>query len=681
MFNNRTSPTSGTSPNNPLNDSNKRYSQKYNRFDYGRKVFNTLRYADITPFEAVHGVEGDKLSFSNTHRIRSYTLSSPFMSSIYLRKSYFYVDMRTILPINWDKFYKKPNVGDDVIAEEVGTYCLGFCSYFSEIAERIVARTSLITTPNRLKWLNILYHYVLLFESVYSQGSLLASLGCHLSPSAKWILNNNTYNIDERLEQLYYELTVMPFVYKINDSFYISAEAQSSYPTGSSHQVVPFRIILDLMRHHSDFQVLLPYGATEISDNIWNYVLETLVTKFFDAYSFANNSSQGINLDVLFAYQMSCAQFYTNPNVDSIYTAPIYRDNQKSLFYKVFNGLAITQDMTFSYNGINYDYDICSGFMIGWMLGRTPDTLYNNSTAEDVSLINNYFGFLSNIFSYQRSLRYGDYFTGAKTRPLAVGDVSTQVIDGKVNAIDLTRNLMLQRFLNSVGRIRNTMSDYLRDIMDGTLSPRDDEPRYLTTVTSRVSGFEVENTSENQGDIVTVLKSGNSDYVYSVDVGSPCIIIGLASFEVPRVYSRTIDRFFFHIDRYDMFNKFMQYIGDQDIKKGEINAKYIANITPYAYTLRHMEYKQRFPIASGGFVNDLKSWLMVTDNEDSSIGDLLVIENPNLSSEYIRSKNYEMDRFYKSLNGYGLCSYFHFILEFDNHVDASRQMAYAPSIL
>lgn len=694
MFNNRVSPNGATAPNNPLNNSHKKYFQGYNTFDYSRSLFTTLRYADLTPFEVVRGVEGDKLPFGSKHFLRSYTLQSPMMSDIFMRRSYFMCDMRAILPINWDKIYKQPVIGDDISGFDYGTYMSGFFKYMYDCinvdGNIIGPMFGKANENNFIFYVNWFFHHILFLESVFSCGGLLPNMGAHVDASLR--LGVSYANFDKYFDNWvsnYLNDTI--FRFKIGETIYASQYTKNG---SGSPTFVTVRQLLDMLRHHPDFVVTAPVGNgfSEAQDHFdfWR-----------DVFSGANvsgssSASAGLDLDVLYAYQICCAQFYTNTSVDYIYTAQLYRDNQLALWRKVNYALgsALTgvgligpHDLTFTYNGVDYDYDICSGHYLRYVFSRFLPRLGERTISvvneSDFELISHLYGFLSNIFSYQRSLRYGDYFTGSRTRPLSVGDVSVNVVDSKVSAIDVTRNLLRQRFFNAVGRVRNTMSDYLREVMHGTASPRDDEARYLSSIRSHVSGFEVENTSsEDQGKLVTNLKSGDSRFVFEIEVGSPCIVIGIASFDSPRIYSRTLDRFYFHESRFDRFNPFMQYAGDQEVYAGEKDIRFRINITPFSYTLRHMEYKQRFPIAAGGFVNSLPSWLMVTDNDDGRLGNDTSLDGTNhLTPEYIRSKNYELDRFYSSLTGYSLGTYFHFIVRFDNIVNAKRRMEYSPSIL
>lgn len=660
MFGTRMYANGTTAPSNALNDEHKRYYRGRNYFNYGRKVYNTLRYADLTPFEAVHGVEGDILQFGSKHNIRSYTLKSPLQSDIFMKKVYTQVDMKAILPKNWDIIYQHPLIGDDV-PEDVYTSVKTFSNLLTVFTNTVNSFTSSDTTVQS-NFLDFLFKSLLFYEMIFSDGSLLSSLGYHVSSYCKFDnispLEDSTKSFDYNFQKMFHDFATDGVVFSYRGIDYDS----SSYNE-----------LFDAVRFDPSFKLTVSSSSEVGYAHVFNSLME-----FFGRISFVNQDTSiylPVNLDVLFAYQISCVNFFSRDEIDNIFTAEKYHQLLKSLVYSYASSQGeSTSDLFFEYNGTTLEYDMTSSCVLSFMF-----YLLSIDWAQDNHL---FFSFVYSIFGYQQNLRYGDYFTGSKKSPMAVGDAYAQIEGNYVTAIDTTISLLKARFYNAINRVGRTFSSYL-GLMDGKASPKDTEPRWLATINSRVSGFEVENTAEKQGEVVTLLKSSDSKYVYEVEVGSPCIIIGIACFEIERVYSRTIDRFFFHRDRYDMFNKFMQNIGDQAIITGErIASKYTSDEDAFGYTPRHMEYKQRYPIACGGFVQSgpLSSYAFITDNYVSGINNT-VYSPQSINSEYIRSSNAELDRFYSSLTGYGLANYFHFIVVFDNRCDAYRKMLKAPSIL
>lgn len=669
MFNTAVSPNKATAPTNKVNDAKRTFTVGRNTFNYSRPHYLTARYSDITPFECIHGVEGDVLEIGSKHSVRSHTLKAPLESKIFMKKSYFQVDMKAILPRNWNRFYINPNQGDDVIASDVNTFVKSFFLPFHTHAQQLSdIAASGPSSSNKSILFDNLMHFVIIYESVFSSGSLLNHLGFHTNAMCR-------SNFDMDFEELFHDLA-FPLSVEFDDMSG-SGLKTVQFDSGQRHE------FLSLIRHNHSWRVFYSH------DMEYNTSFNAL-SAFFHYFSLnqIDEHKTPLNYDCLCAYQIVCANFYSRDSVDYVFSAETYRDLMDSLWRKCFNYLSsqvnsyTLRDFEYEYNGQYYLYDALSGkilsfilndYIFGFFFERFNYVRFTGDSA---------YSYFMNLFAYNENLRYGDYFTGSKPRPLAVGDVTAEVSNNGVNAIDMTVALARARFMNDVNRVGRRPEDYIEDITDGVLPPEITEPRFLSSVTSRVSGFEVENTADNQGNIVTILKAGDNNMVYSVSVGHPCIILGLLTFEIERVYSRTVDRFFFHEDRFDMFNRYLQRIGDQEILRGELDAAYDTNLdsaVPYSYTLRHMEYKQRYPIASGGFIDFLPGYLFVTDNLDAINVEEQI--NTNINPFYIRSRDAEMDQFYSSLSNYSLAGYFHFILGFDNICIAHRKMDYTPTIL
>lgn len=668
FFDNRTSPNTSTAPNDILNEDSKEYSRGFSTFDLGRNFYNTLRYADITPHECVEaGFCKDKIPFGSRHEIRSHTLSSVLMSDIYMKKQYFAVDYRSFLPLNWQKILTYPVSGSDVPLN-CNTLVFGLHSYLKLMCGMFRREAPSVSKD---VWLEGQLRGIFLLECFLSNGSLLSSLGFHGAS----MLNVSTDDFDSLFDELIMNLSDAGY------GFYYVRDDEK-YGFGDNYDY--FVSARDTINHiRSNFESKL---FVELDCESYFRTFYDLIYNLISDSEFQDNVP--FNYSRACAYKMIVSQFYTNDKIDSIYTNHMWLDNQDWILDNFFNGIEVhlagdsRSDFEFyNYNGIRCRYDILSGNYVDCLLSYLSEfhsAFEGNSI--DITDTSFYYAlnFLYNLFSYDSSLRYGDYFTGAKARPLAVGDTDLVEVGEGVTTVEAVRRFSLTRFLNQVGRVGPRMIDYVKGVLKGVPAPDITIPRFLASVTSSVSGFEVENTAQNQGDIVTLLKSSDSNYIYEVEVGEPCIILGLTTFEIPRVYSKASDKFFFHEDRFDFFNPFLENVGDQDIKLYE--RALFSGTLPFAYTGRYMEYKQRFPYASGGFVKYLKSWLFITDNELGSTDNDTAF-SLSIDSSYIRSKNSEMDRFYSSLTGYSLASYFHFIVKYQNACRATRQMQFNPQIL
>ena len=370
------------------------------------------------------------------------------------------------------------------------------------------------------------------------------------------------------------------------------------------------------------------------------------------------------------AYQQACAQFHTVDAIDNLFNSDLWMKNMRTL---------INTANSFDYNGDFIEYDTFS-------LNRTSATAQNAflSDAADYSSIvtptMKAMAFLYNLFSYRESLVYGDYFTGGRLEPLAVGDVTVTVADEGVNVVDISKQGWKARFLNFVNRFGAQIQDYIRGLFGVTPGQLQPMPKFIAHESSVVSGFEVENTTPSgdtvdtqQGYPVTMLNSRSGQFAFDVYVDCPSWLIGVVSFTMTRFYDSVTDRQAFCKNRFDEFNPFMQNIGDQSVYAAEASPQ--LNRTdpeyPISYQLRDTQWKQRVPVARGAFVkssqNLLPSWALVIDLKDFK-----------LDSDHIRNHNHDLDVFYQSLSGKSLASYFHFIAYIDNQLESDRPMQYKP---
>lgn len=648
----------------PNIEANDKVIRGHSFFPLNYKFANTLRFGEYSPHFVMECVNNDKINLRCGHNIRSYTLKSPLMSDIQIKKDYFNVPMEAILPMNWDKIYTAPVIGDDITPQDVNCILRG-----DSIREFIL---------NYKTWRNLYYSsadpnydylatldlkVILMLESIFSKGSLASSLGMHLSGLIH-------ADVDKVLEDILSYLVTQ-------DDQIVVTWGSSSLPVIYSNDNTEgrsFRDFLSRARDDYDWKIANDYDKESYDE----YFKTNDVNNFWTSLVL-DDTGQRFNLARLFAYQIVCAHYYTNDKVDYVYSAELYRQNLFDAFKKIDEDLGGTaSNNTFEYNGLSVRYDSCSGRYINFYLNSSW-----LSTWSELSIMNfatNIGNFLSLIFSYKRSLRFVDYFTGSKTQPLAVGDINATVSNNKVNAVDITRNIQRQRFFNFVNRTGRRFEEYVSKLGGKYVAPDYHNPLFLSGTSDLIFGSEVENTGSaqltNNNSVTTTLRSNASKYAFEIEVDRPSILIGITYFDIPRYYAWNIEKQNMHINRFDMFNPFMQFIGDQEVLQVERDSRKDV-LGTFGYNLRHQEYKTRVNMVSGAFVdNYLPHWEFVADRVYNPISGGQVI-GPN----YIRSSQTELDEFYQSLSGYSLAHYFHFIVVNDNKCDATRPMVKSPSIL
>lgn len=640
------------------NPSVKTYRGK-NMFPQSFQHPSTCRYGEVDPVFAAKCEVGDVYHYKFNTDLDTFTLASKMKSKVKMKVAAFKVPLQAIYPRNWvDRMLTKPVQGDDVPDDARALFDVNLYKRLLQSGLRRYYPSDGFSEYVK---------FVLLMEQVYSAGSLFSKFNMHLDSTVfnlRDIATPDTVSDDNMYFDDWFDSVFVPcfistlsenidfaFIYK-KDNNLISYKIAATPALMAEMQTVSLKRLISVRRALE----LLRTGEYYLDDRI---AFTGYTAKLYPFNS--DNVEQLINIEPIIAYQLACSHFFSNSKVDFVYTAQIYRDNLQGLIFEQVGNFP-----TFTYNGVDYQYDIFSQHVFG--------------VAIDYEILE----FFQNLFEFQRSLRYGDYFTGSRVAPLAVGDIDAPVVDNSVNALDMTRKLQITRYLNRVNISGPRFADYIRNILGGHVpeAPKD-VPVKLSEISFDVDGFEVNNTGDAQlntdyPNITTsALRLTGQNYMFEVSINEPCWLVGVQFFEAHRIYTRTMDRFAWHYDRYDDFIPDMQYTGDQDIKTRELDYVHGGSEQNFAYNLRYMEYKQRYSYASGGFIRALRTWAFITDNSDgnpySSFG--------KISPEYIRSSPTEFDRFYKSLTGYSMGTYFHFITFNTNVCVPYRQMVYAPEIL
>lgn len=674
-------PNNATAPTNKLNDAAPAVRHTFNRFNNGYKHYTSANYGEYTPFFSQICNPADSKKFKSVSQVRTLSLKSPLYSQVKMNKDYFFVPYDAILPHSWQKIYRNPSQGDDVPSDANTVIpdvkvLFQFASSFVERVKQFLDSSIEINDLMLIPLGKFIYLAFPLMDAFFSSGGLLSRLGYNNNHSVVFNFGAKFYPTWDRCAEVLYPMLFpegagFRFDFPtggVGYSFTISNQADfivsDAYPNLMS---ISGRDALSFMRYYPDniminetaFLSFLKSVRTKSSTTQFT-VKSLLQSQSLETKNFVFNYDQCV------AYNLCCAQFYTNGNVDSVYNAELYRDALGS-YVKLFNG----SFDTYSYNGINVLYDVASGHYLSIALSKaTADESTPDAYIAALS-------YLRNIFCIQNSLKYGDYFTGSHTRPLAVGDVTAPVVGEQVSAVDMTKAIAYQRFLNVVVKLKNSFADYLRSLFGSLPAPDYHEAKFVSHSEGSVDGFEVANTTgDNQGNLVTLLHSVKENFEFELQVDMPGISLGIVSFVASRAYCQTRDRMFMREDRYDMFNPMLQTIGDQPIYGMEKSPLYT---TPFGYVQRYMEYKQRYNVASGAFDDVLRTYCIICDSPHAS-SNALELLSPNVNPVSIRLTPRELDRFFTSVAwSYG--NSFHFICEFDNQCDDVREADYAPSIL
>lgn len=731
--------TEGLVLKNPANTTQGRFPKNYSTFkdSLSYRKWNTLRFGEYTPSFEMEGIESDSISVNSLDLIDSLSLNAPFKGRIRKIKESFKVPYQAILPKNWDLIYVQPSNGDDVprdtncVIELPYTFSQMYKSMFDAFKTYLasVLDQETITSTDAANVISALMRLMILGEYVYSHGSLLNV--CGYKASAQFV---GTINGVGKVSYDYIFDQVMTTVFKHVDSFFVEFPTNdenskpmmfvglSGNPVSVNH--ASFRRFIEMMRenpmgqiYQSNFRIdLIVEGTSEtldyasylqdiddvlfdVDEGIFNLTSNWFVLPDFSDYEIFDSESDltelnpaECNLSRLIAYQLICSHFYSNSNLDAIYTAQLVRDMFEQ--YYVMSAAVLPEGMPeggFTRNGYYLPYDSFSGnHLTAILLPNYNNRLALNSANSTLfltqpSAVPFFWSAWAFLFGFRKSLRYGDYFVNSRPRPLAPINTDVAVNNDMVSVIDVTRKIQAQRFANSVMRTRQKIEDYVGAMFGKKPAIDWHNPLFLSRETDVIFGDAVQNTAETQSSDANSRTAnfagglGRFTFTFENDDMHPCVYMQIIGFDIKRAYTRSVDRQFLHVDRYDMFNPDFQYIGDQPvygIELGYNDQQLLGAKMPriFGYQGRDMEYKQRFDVASGGFVENLPGWCL-TDRDQSKENNYV------LNSDFIRSYNTELDQFFLSLTGYSLGSYFHFICITDNNVDAKRPMAVDPQIL
>lgn len=687
LFQANNSPTRTTRPTKAVNEAPTHVRLTHNTFDNSYFNFKTQRYGKYEPFWWKVCTAGDNEPFSNSHNVRSLPFASPVLSPMKLNKDYFQVPMYAIQPNAWDYIFKNPNQGDDVPLDAQNIFALGRGnnSIFTlfEWAIRVIRDFAEGDSNNTEAFLSAFLIF-LMYENFLSSGSLLFQLGYKINPVFSDGSSSGRFSYDEVYDTL---VNSNDFYaqYRFDDPDSPSGFRIVSFSTDA--QVFEADYYVDRFTFFSIYRSHI--GALdEININFDSLFVDPWEVDFgnidaFDTSDSADDSVNYIRMDVINAYQLACAQYYVNPRVDFLYNAQLYRDNFVQLVREL---TTLSEDgplniESFDYNGIPVLFDYFSLKYYDHIISQLafyPDV----ETPPSFQLLHALSSVVYYLFGFQDQLRFGDYLADSRTQALGYGEAGSdavQVYDDAVSVTDMSQKLVLQRFRGAVAHLDNSAEDYLETMFHEKLPPDYHYPKFIVHSEFGIAGDEVSNTtSDNQGNIVTNLKSGDDTAEFNIDISVNSILIGISYISIPGVYSQIKERTYFHRDRYDMFQPMLQYFGDQGIYNREVS-DFIPNPADvYGYTSRNGEYKQRMSQCSGAFLTTLRSWIFTIDLPafagESSMPRLANTQSPLA----IRTFDFEFNRFLRRQTGVSLGTGFHFIMQYNNKNVDNRPMDVNP---
>ena len=358
------------------------------KFPLSYSQFQTERFAEYTPFFVEEGVSGDVLPLHSNHEVQTYTLKSPILQSLSKKKDYFVVPMQAILPLNWEKFYTNPNIGQDV-PSDCGLGVVGFWqkmkALFSASWAYLLSSINGTSDSDAVKTQNLL-KFLLFFENIYSAGSLMETLRIsgHNWFRATYSQGQNLPTIEVGFDFLFDKLIGIVNTHltgSSNNVITFSIGSQSyrivGTPIRETNGVadVSLREALELMRDDLTFVVS--------SSTLTNNSLSPELGKYT---LYLPDSDADLNLGRLWAYQLVVSHFYSNDHVDFIYSAELFRQYIQELVTRqttaTDNPSVIGQ---FTVNGLSYNYDALSAYSFNTVINSfSANGIYGFTTSTTV---------------------------------------------------------------------------------------------------------------------------------------------------------------------------------------------------------------------------------------------------------------------------------------------------------
>ncbi len=674
--------SANTTPSNPINDPGVSVKQGLNTFDLSGINAFTARFGEITPYFYTVAVPNDRTTLHPSHQLRTYTFGSPLLSAVRMHVQNFSVPLSSLMPNSWEYIYKTPVKGTDIPDDALCYFYLaqfaqafyGHLKYFKNFVTSVYPE--LLFT-----WISS----VMLYHSMFGRGSLLNYLGinsCYESYDSE-----SSDDIDRRFDIAFDIL--MNSISSIDSDEIICSFYTPDY--SKLVKVFPSRSSVRDFLYMSLSYAECFIGAKKTDIIVsslhptFKSALETFLTTLCNFSPYQARIDYGdiapVNLYKVIAYQQICAQYFSNDHIDNVYSSKLWMSNQYSLMRSAYHVNRNSSDF-YSVNGVNVLYDTYSSHYLNYGISFFDNITTIESLLDVLANSDSvgYYHFLINTFTFQNSLKYGDYFIGARSQPLAVGDVSISVSNSKVSAVDTTKGITYQRFLNAVNRAGSYIKDYVKSIFGVSPEQSEPMPNFLSRETFIIGKDEIDNTSgvlnsdgvSSQGNVVTNLIDTDGRFAFDIFVDTPSVILGLVSFDAIGCYKFVTEKDNYHIDRYDMFNPMLQNIGDQSIEKSELLPDTPKGNT-FGYQVRNAEYKFKVNQCHGGFAYNLPSWLFINDVQRQQM--------LHISPYVIRHLPSDFDKFYTSLTYGSQAGYFHFILQMNNEVKSNRRMQYEPSIL
>lgn len=685
---------------NSLNDPAYVNQEGYYPYDLTHSEFITPRFGEINPCMHLDTVPADRHTVHDNTKTVINQINGNLLSTVNQYIDSFYIPLRACIPNNYEKLIPNPTKGDDLpnsALPMVPLHRYFFDMLFGSntiqvgVDEHIVEDTvdSLRVSTNSINSTSVQFglNRLIFVSYLLSRGQLLDYLGIQYETNSTLDVVSN---LQRKIDVFFADLWT--FVHANIQNLSVYGVALDPSTDSIDPSVVTNEVRIDTLSHFrqgiSDtfergsaiwFEdtsvgditgISFSASANSLLNNLYSLLsVHDYTISEVDVMTSDDFRSFSVNIAKVLAYQLSVAQYFTNDAVDNIFTAELYMQNLRATLYPT-GGSILSSEPVFTYNGVSTEYDYIS-------YGGFYHSLLSSDNTRGIVARQQVVGSL--LFLMRRSLRFGDKFATSRPRMLAVGQLEINATNGKVSPIDVTVNLLAQRYLNAANHIGSGFLPYYASMFGVVPSDTGVIPRFLAHRKIELQSQITNNTSDNQGYQTTNLVGYSDNNAFDVFIDDFGFIISVMSFDVLPVYTSGFDDCYFFFDRFDYFNPMMQNIGDQPLFVSELSGNKDDLIRIFGYLMRNSEYKYKVSRAHGAFVNDLPGFLMKYPTwefiDDTNANKL------RISPEFIRDKPMYLDQLIPQLTGYSPAQYFHFAVACVNEVHSARKIQRTPSVL
>lgn len=701
---------------NDLNNPDFQLDGGYFNYDLSHQELSTPLFGQVTPICHIDTVPADRIVIDNNTKLIRNQINGNLLSNINQYVDSFYVSLRNVYPTNYEKLIPNPVKGEDLPNSALpvvpflqylshlynsfdtihhdGDNSSTLASIMSEITG--ADATATITIGEVLQGRDIAFALgrLTLLATVLSRGQLLDYLGIQLDTPE--LSSRVSSQLQKAIDDYFRALWTDFYNAVSNEDGNIAFEVGSFRLSLTSNEIYESDNYV-MIRSLEDFRGWIAdcFERGEMPDfrefrSVTIAPIQTLITtleRIFSGYSAPindlaediqrvdglaeMNGEDMFNIGKILAYQQIIAHYYTNDRVDNIYSSELFMQNLRSIMYPTEEGNIQTHEPTFNMNGVRFEYDYIS--YGGFVSSLLTDDLMPGS-------VNRQYVWATVMLLLRRSLRYGDYFATSRPNMLAVSDALAINVDGgQVSPLDVTKNLLMQRYLNAANYIGQGFLQYMSSMYGVKPSDTGCIPRFISHKKIEVQNQITNNTADNQGAQTTNLVAYSERSAMDVFIDDFGYLISLVSYDVLPIYKSGIENTYHFADRFDYFNPMLQGVGDQAVRSSEILGYPDLYGDTFGYVVRDAEYKFKISRAHGAFCNDLPGFLisypLYAYNEAVDGYDL------NINPDFIRDKPIYLDSVLPQQTGVSPAQYWHFILSSTNEVKCARKIQALPGIL